>query len=229
MWAVKKEVDDTMEAIRDLFKRYKHFKPRNTAESNEECMLISKQLHNSFEVIECYLMEIEQAQIQENDVKTFLASHRKTLQMIKNGVNPPNKQQLLEEKAQRKSFFGLSSPFPVATRLSSKSDNGTSTNRMNSGDVNMNIGNRRTSFSSDDLPQLNQVQQQMQRRTEIIKNQDEMLDSLGETVAKLHQIGLAINTELVSQNKILDNMTVKVDEANYHLTHNNKSIAKLLK
>lgn len=73
------------------------------------------------------------------------------------------------------------------------------------------------------------IQEILQEQDLIMEEQDKAIDELAGAVSRIKQISLAMNTEITTQNKMLDDLTKDVDETNEHVARANKKVNKLHK
>eukprot|EP00518_Triparma_eleuthera_P014422 CAMPEP_0182468652 /NCGR_PEP_ID=MMETSP1319-20130603/15837_1 /TAXON_ID=172717 /ORGANISM="Bolidomonas pacifica, Strain RCC208" /LENGTH=125 /DNA_ID=CAMNT_0024668873 /DNA_START=105 /DNA_END=479 /DNA_ORIENTATION=+ len=80
-------------------------------------------------------------------------------------------------------------------------------------------------FDDDDDFVMNAVRSQQHLMTQ----QDDSLDALGQSAARLGQISLNINEELTAQNKMIDEMGMELDDAELNLAVVTKKTQELIK
>jgi len=211
-YIVKQEVMEALQAVGEMFERWKDLLENSNTSTNDDFKWVSNELKTGVRGIEADLTDLEETiSVAEKDKirfriddveitnrRAFVSSSKKRLQAIKDEMNSPKTKGKLDKDSR-------------SLLLSPKSDN-------------------RHSKYEESVRQDNQdfIDGQSRRQQMIMQDQEQDLSQLSNTVVTLKEIGVTVGKELDSQRLLIEDIEGEVDKANSGLKGAVKKVNQLL-
>jgi syntaxin 6 len=216
-YVVKEEVQQSVSGVTTLYDRWQELlKSTNTAQ-NDEFKWTTTQIKNGIKSIEWDLQDLEEtigivegnrqrfkldvAEVESR--KAFITETKATIKKMKDDLNNATTKGKMENDA-RSTLMGSKKP---QTQEQGKFDG------------------LHKAIVEDNDQYINNSRQQMQATMD---SQDQDLDAISRGAATLKEMGVTINNELLTQQRILEEMDSEVDKTNSRLNNMLKRLNKLI-
>jgi len=215
-YVVKEEVQQSVSGITTLYDRWQELLKNSNTAQNDEYKWTVNQLKTGIKSIEWDLQDLEETigivegnrqrfkldQAEVESRKKFIQETKGTIKKMKDELNSASSKGKVDND-QRQSLMQTKSPKDTSDKFAGLN----------------------TAIQQDNDRHINDHQtQQMQ----IMRTQDDELESISETVVTLGQMGRTIGSELNQHAIILDEMNSKVDNTQNRLTGAIRKVNKLI-
>jgi syntaxin 6 len=220
---VDREVEDSSNAAKKLYDRFNALVAEGNTTGNPEFTQISSDLRKRVKAMEADLGDLDEAMaiVQGNRARFALSD---------------------EEIKKRKTFIAEKRKFTVEINGLLEKYNANKRNALTAGKngaplaaVGADAGGAGGGSIEERLARAqNQdndtfLRGEVQRQNQIMRDQDQDLDELGNAVTRLSNVGNQINDELNTQNKMLEELDRDMDSTSARLKQNMRKAAKVLK
>uniref|UniRef100_A0A0E0JTZ5 t-SNARE coiled-coil homology domain-containing protein n=1 Tax=Oryza punctata TaxID=4537 RepID=A0A0E0JTZ5_ORYPU len=198
-YIVREEIQDSIDKLQTTFHRWEQT-PSNTGEH----VHLTKELHTSCESIEWQVDELE---------KTILVASRDPAYYGLDEV----------ELSRRRNWIGSARNQVAAVRRSVEKGKSNSTFSARQ-DMGTSRSNHYTTQDNDDF-----IASESDRQLLLMRQQDEELDELSESVQRIGGVGLTIHEELSGQERILNDLSLEMETTSNRLDFVQKRVAMVMK
>jgi len=216
-YVVKEEVQQSVSGITTLYDRWQELQKNSNTAQNDEYKWTVNQLKTGIKSIEWDLQDLEETigivegnrqrfkleQAEVESRKKFIQETKSVIKKMKDDLNSASSKGR-ETNDQRQALMQTKTP---------------------KGDPNDRYAGLNGVIQQDNDRMIGDQQgQQMQ----IMRQQDQELDAISNTIGQLGAMGEAIHTELSSQSRMLDEMNDRVDQTDSRLTNVMRKVNHLL-
>uniref|UniRef100_A0A0E0N7Y7 t-SNARE coiled-coil homology domain-containing protein n=1 Tax=Oryza rufipogon TaxID=4529 RepID=A0A0E0N7Y7_ORYRU len=198
-YIVREEIQDSIDKLQTTFHRWEKT-PSNTGEH----VHLTKELHTSCESIEWQVDELE---------KTILVASRDPAYYGLDEV----------ELSRRRNWIGSARNQVAAVRRSVEKGKSNSTFSAHQ-DMGTSRSSHYTAQDNDDF-----IASESDRQLLLMRQQDEELDELSESVQRIGGVGLTIHEELSGQERILNDLSLEMETTSNRLDFVQKRVAMVMK
>jgi len=216
-YVVKEEVQQSVDGVTTLYKRWRELLETSNTAHNDEFKWTTNELKSGIKSIEWDLQDLDDTigivesnrhkfKLEQQEVesrKKFISDTKATIKRMKDDLQAASTKGK-QEHDKRDSLMGP------------QRRNGANGRRFDA--IDQAIVADHQEF----------IDEQHQRQSQLIQDQDQNLDQLSGTVAVLGDMGKAIGSELEVQNKILTDLDTKVDDTSGRLSTVMRRLNKLM-
>jgi len=214
-YVVKEEVQQSVNGVTTLYERWQELLKNSNTAQNDEFKWTTNQLKTGVRSIEWDLADLE-------ETIGIVESNRQRFKLDQAEVES-RKKFITETKGSiKKMKDDLQN---ATTKGKMEHDNRDTLMRKKTQDVPDRFSGLDNAIQQDND---NFITGHHQRQEQLINQQDDDLDALSHTVATLGNMGEAINSELVQQARILEDMEGEVDKTSGRLSNVVKKVNRLL-